>query len=154
MTLERVSTGIVWSFIWGNDAGPGTVTGSANPVVDDSYLPMRSVDGIGFVILNNAPFGAATTGSFLIADASVSGEGGSGSGLPFRITQNGISGTNETLTWNSSPGISYSVYGATSLGTPTVWTRLTGPTTADDYTMSATISGQTGPKRFFQVRRE
>lgn len=40
-------------------------------VADDSYLPMNSVDGIGFMILNNAPCGAATTGSFDISEVSV-----------------------------------------------------------------------------------
>ena len=154
MTLERVATGIIWSFIWGNDAGPDVVTGTSNPVVDDSYLPMNSVDGIGFVILNNAPFGPATTGSFLIADVSITAEGGSGSALPFKITHNVRSGTDETITWNSVPCTSYSVYGTTDLANPTVWTRLTGPTQADSYTTSVTIPGQTGPKRFYQVRRE
>ena len=155
MTLERVSTGITWSFIWGNDAGVGTVTGSTSLVVDDSYLPMNSVDGIGFMILNNAPFGAATTGSFDISEVSVTAEGGSGSALPFKITQNSLSGGNEILTWNSVPCTSYSVEGTTDLANPTVWTHLTGPTVADGYTMSVTIPGQINrPRRFFRIRRD
>ncbi len=155
MTLQRVTSGIIWSFIWGNDLGAGTVTGTSNPVVDDSYLPMNSVDGIGFMILNNAPFGAATTGSFVISDVSVTAEGGSGSALPFRITQNGLSGDFETLTWNSIPCTSYSVEATTDLANPTVWTRVTGPTVADGYTTSVTIPGQLNrPKRFFRVRRD
>ena len=154
MTLQRVATGIIWSFIWGNDLGAGTVTGSTAPVVDDSYLPMNSVDGIGFTLLNNAPFGAATTGSFVISDVSVTAEGGSGTSLPFQVTQFGVSGTDVAIKWNSVPCTLYSLYGAADLGNPTVWTRLAGPSEASDYATMVILPGQTGPKRFYQVRRE
>ncbi len=154
MTLERVATGITWSFIWGNDLGAGTVTGLANPVVDDSYLRLNSVDGIGFAFINNAPFGAATTGSFDISDVSISAEGGGGTALPFQVTQVGVSGTDVAITWNSVPCTLYSIYSASDLGNPSVWARLAGPSEASGHTTTVILPGQTGPKRFYQVRRE
>ena len=73
MNLERISGGIQWSVLWGNDGGAGTVSVSTNPfVVNDSALPMNSIDGLGFVYIQNAPYGTGS-GSTTISNVVVDG---------------------------------------------------------------------------------
>ncbi len=81
LAVSRVVGGLSWNFSYGNNAGaagPETVTIGA--VFDDSITQanganavMSSVDGIAFLLFNDAPFGAGNTGSFTISDVVVTG---------------------------------------------------------------------------------
>jgi hypothetical protein len=77
LMVSRVSGGLSWSYSWGNDAGAGveTVNLSAPPYNDavNANGSLGSIDGVGLMIFNNAPFGAGTTGSFTVSNVSVSG---------------------------------------------------------------------------------
>ncbi len=119
LTLERVVGGIQWTTLWGNDAGPATISATTS-VFDDSALPMSIVDGIGFHLFNNAPFGAETTGSLVISDVVVTGEGGGIAGpVALEFTNIVVSSDfiTTTLTWRSKPGKLYGVDYSTNLAT-------------------------------------
>ena len=157
MTLERVAGGLSWTVTWGNDQGPEILSMATTNVVDDSLLPMNSVDSIGIMNLNHNTFGAVnsnTTGSFVVSEVSVTGEGHttSGSVLPFETSGSSLAGTDLQVTWNSTPGVIYSIVSSSDLKT---WTLVpgAGSIVAADYTSSFTLSNQTATRQYYQIRR-
>ncbi|MEJ6642786.1 MAG: hypothetical protein QNL33_05980 [Akkermansiaceae bacterium] len=154
LTLERVIGGIQWTTFWTNDVGAATISATTS-IVDDSLLPMNVVDGIGFHFFNNAPFGAATTGSFVISDVVVTGEGGAAAAGPAKleITDIAVSPdfTTTTLTWRSKPGKIYAVDSSTNLA---IWDEITDsvPSQGGETAFPAPNPVQVNETLFYRVR--
>lgn len=156
LVLKRVDGGIEWTVNWSNDAGVEVVT-STSTVVDDSALPMDSVDGIGFTIFNHAPFGPATTGSFVISEVMVTGEGSTISvAKPFEIVDIQVDADSGqvTLTWNSRRGKTYVVEYADSLDADGIWLEFDDSVPSTGLTTHRVVDGPAPlpAVRFYRVR--
>ena len=80
LSVTRVIGGLSWTYSWGNDAGAATTVVTIGTTFDDSITQtdgangvMSSMDGIAFLLSNDAPYGAGNTGSYTVSDVVVSG---------------------------------------------------------------------------------
>ena len=80
LSVTRVVGGLSWTYSWGNSAGAATTVVTIGSTFDDGISQtdgangvMSSMDGIAFLLSNDAPYGAGTTGSYTISDVVVSG---------------------------------------------------------------------------------
>lgn len=80
LSVTRVVGGLSWTYSWGNDAGAATTVVTIGATFDDSITQangangvVSSMDGIAFVLSNDAPYGPGNTGSYTVSDVVVSG---------------------------------------------------------------------------------
>jgi MYXO-CTERM domain-containing protein len=80
LNIARVAGGLAWDFSYGNNNGAGGPNTVSVGFFDDSITQtdgangvMNTVDSLAFMLWNNAPFGAATTGSFTVSNILLTG---------------------------------------------------------------------------------
>lgn len=80
LNIARVAGGLSWDFSYGNNNGAGGPNTVSVGFFDDSIAQadgangmMDTVDTVAFMLWSNAPFGAATTGSFSVSNVVLTG---------------------------------------------------------------------------------